>query len=263
MDEPGAPTDDAPSGESRASAESSAPDRTQGEVRHVPGSGIDIWATPDPAQAPIGTVAGGTEVTVVGRRGQWVHLQGADGLDAWADGAALAGIAVGASAAHTPSPAAEPTARAVRGPVVVDKQPMPFTLGTGPVIGALGGVAAIVGAALPWLQHLRGANAFDIPAAFLTGWKHLSDSGFSLGALVVVLAAVGMVVSLIGGGGIVRRILGFVVVVVAVAYVLQWQDYLSQGSRGLGTGLNVWDIVDYGVLVTFGGGLVMVFSPSR
>jgi len=99
--------------------------------------------------------------------------------------------------------------------------------------------------------------------SFLTGWEHLGDSGFSLGALLVIVAAVGLVLSLLSGGGILRRILGVALVVLAVVYVLQWQDFLSSGGRGVGTGVNVWDLVDYGVLVTFGGGLVMVIAPSR
>lgn len=243
-----------------------------GEVRHVPATGIDVWASPDPSQASIGSLAGGTEVTVVGRRGQWVHLQGPDGLDAWADGSALAGIAVGASTQSEPVPAATPAARAERAPVVVDKQRSPFTVGTGPVIGALGALVAIIGAALPWLQNSIASgpsapgssfSAFDIPVSFLTDWKHLLESGFSLGALLVIVAAVGLVLSLLSGGGILRRILGVALVVIAVVYVLQWQDFLSSGGRGVGTGVNVWDIVDYGVLVTFGGGIVMIAAPSR
>jgi hypothetical protein len=45
--------------------------------------------------------------------------------------------------------------------------------------------------------------------------------------------------------------------------VLQQQEWLSTIDRGLGTGLNVWDVVGIGVPVTFLGGLVMVLSPSR
>ena len=49
-----------------------------------------------------------------------------------------------------------------------------------------------------------------------------------------------------------------------MVYVLQQQDLLTTNERGLGTGLNVWDVVDYGVLVSFGGGLVMlVLSRSE
>lgn len=233
------------------------------EVRHVPGTGLDVYAAPDPSQPPIANLPGGTEVQVVGRRGQWVHLVGADGLDAWADGAALAGVAVGATATTTPTPAATPSATDPRRPVVIEKQRSPFTLGTGPVVGAVGAAIAILGAVLPWLQSGADVNAFDIPVSFLSSWENLPESGFSLGALVVVIAAVGLVISLIAGGGIIRRILGVALLIIAVVYVLQWQDYLSSGSRGLGTGLNVWDIVDYGVLVTFGGSLVMLAAPSR
>ncbi len=41
---------------------------------------------------------------------------------------------------------------------------------------------------------------------------------------------------------------------ICVVYVLQTQDLLTTSDRGIGTGLNVWDIVSYGVVVSFGGG---------
>lgn len=244
---------------------SNGPVSPPSEVRHVPSSGLPFFAAPDEDAAPIATLEGGHEVTVVGRRGRWVHLRDAAGLDGWADGSALAGVARGVAApAEVPEsthPPVEPPA-----PMVVEKARAPLRLGTGPIIGAIGAVAAILGTQLPWAQA-KGrnveANAFEIPVRFLSDWQHLGKSGFELGWLVVILAGVGIVVSLVRGGGIVRRVLGLALVVVCAMYVLQWQDFLTSGERGLGTGLNVWDVVGYGVVVTFGGGIVMLFSPSR
>ncbi len=151
-------------------------------------------------------------------------------------------------------------------PAVVEKKGSSLLLGTGPVIGAIGGVIAILGTALPWVQSvglLTEVDAFGLSWHVLNGWDDATKSGLSLGTLLVILAGIGLVVSLISGGGIVRRVLGFVIIVICAVYVLQTQDLLTTSNRGLGTGLNVWDIVDYGVLATFGGGLVMLFAPSR
>ena len=136
------------------------------------------------------------------------------------------------------------------------------------MLGAIGGIIAILGAALPWQQTVADrleVDAFDIPVRFLGGWDEIAAGGFAIGlAHPRSWRASAPLVSMIAGGGIVRRILG-----VrdrrwsALVYVLQQQDWLTTNDRGLGTGLNVWDIVDYGVAVTFGGGLLMVFAPSR
>jgi hypothetical protein len=119
---------------------------------------------------------------------------------------------------------------------------------------------------LPWVQTvgtLHEVDAFGLPVSVLNGWDHALKGGFELGLLIVILAGVGVIVSLVSGGGIVRRVLGLALMIICVVYVLQTQDLLTSSDRGLGTGLNVWDLVDYGVLVTFGGGLVMLCAPSR
>jgi hypothetical protein len=234
------------------------------EIRPVPPGGIAVWADADPSQPPVAELAQGDELIVVGRRGSWVHVQAHDGIDGWVDGVQLAGGTAAAVEAVTPS---EPTATPVpTTQVVVDKAPSTFRLGRGPLLGAAGGLIAILGTSLAWQQTVANrleVDAFGVPVRFLTGWENLADKGLAVGWLVVVLAAVGAVVSIISGGGIVRRILGLAIVVVCAVYVLQQQEWLSTIDRGLGTGLNVWDVVGIGVPVTFLGGLVMVLSRSR
>jgi hypothetical protein len=237
------------------------------EIRHVPAGGILVFERPDRRGPPIRELPAGEEVSVAGRRPPWVHIRAADGLDGWVDGTELAGIAVGAApvAAH-PDPDGSPGASSVMPPTVVEKQRSPLRLGTGPVLGALAGIMAVVGTMLPWVQTvgtLHEVDAFGLPVSVLNGWDHALKGGFELGLLIVILAGVGVIVSLVSGGGIVRRVLGLALMIICVVYVLQTQDLLTSSDRGLGTGLNVWDLVDYGVLVTFGGGLVMLCAPSR
>jgi hypothetical protein len=237
------------------------------EVRIVPLGGIAVWAEPDPTEKPMQELPYGYEVTVVGRRGGWVHVHSDEGLDGWVDGSQLAGVGpapVAEGAADGASPVAPPPVSSVV--VEKSKESSSFRLGRGPVLGAAGGLIAIFGAALPWQQTVENrleVDAFGIPVRFLTGWEELADKGFALGWLIVILAAVGAVVSIISGGGIVRRILGLLIIIVCFVYALQQQDWLTTTDRGLGTGLNVWDVVDVGLAVTFGGGLLMVFAPSR
>jgi hypothetical protein len=236
------------------------------ELKTVPAGGVAVWADADPTRAPIAQLDEGNEVIVVGRRGSWVHVQAHDGLDGWVDGSQLAGVQ---TTPVDPAAAAEPHSSSAAAPataVVVDKAPSTFRLGRGPIIGAAGALVAIFGTALAWQQTVANrleVDAYGIPLRFLTGWENLADQGFALGWLIVILAAVGAVVSIIAGGGIVRRILGLAIIIVCFIYVLQQQEWLSSIDRGLGTGLNVWDLVGVGVPVTFLGGLTMLFAPSR
>lgn len=227
-----------------------------------------MYASPGTDSENIAELPSGHEVTVIGRRPPWVHIQSSDGLDGWVDGTALAGIAVGA-APPPPStvdvPDATPFQASVRH-TVVEKKPGSILLATGPALGAFGALIAILGAALPWVQAVNAqddVDAFNMPVRILTGWDQVAKGGWELGWVIFAIAAVAAVVSMISGGGIVRRILGAVIVLIPIVYVLQTQDLITSSNAGLGTGTNVWDIVDYGVLVTFGGGLLMVFAPSR
>lgn len=250
------------------SAMPGGPPARAAEVRHVPAGGISVYANPGTDSENIAELPSGYEVTVVGRRPPWVHIQASDGLDGWVDGTALAGIAVGAAPpqpATVDVPDATPFQASVRH-TVVEKKRGSILLATGPALGALGALIAILGAALPWIKAVNGpkdADAFQIAARVLSGWDQVAKGGWKLGWVIFAIAAVAAVVSMISGGGIVRRILGVVIVLIAVVFVLQAQDVLTNADEGLGTGTNVWDLVDYGVLVTFGGGLLMVFAPSR
>jgi hypothetical protein len=236
------------------------------EIRTVPAGGIAVWADADPTRAPIAQLDEGFELIVVGRRGSWVHVQTHDGLDGWVDGSQLAGVQSVPAEVAAAADARTATAVAPAAAVVVDKQPSTFRLARGPIIGAAGALVAIFGTALAWQQTIANrleVDAYGMPVRFLTGWENLADRGLALGWLIVILAGVGAVVSIIAGGGIVRRILGLAIIIVCFIYVLQQQEWLSAIDRGLGTGLNVWDVVGIGVPVTFLGGLTMLLAPSR
>jgi hypothetical protein len=252
-----------------SSTRASGPIGPGAETRAVPAGGVPVLAQPDDRAAPVAQLLEGHEVLVLGRRGVWVHVDAGGGVDGWVDGRVLAGtpgsVTVPAPASG-PSSASDPPRATSAAPRRGMTSGSSWQIGFGPVLGALGGALAIVGALLPWQQRVVDrlvVNAFDIPVTFLGGWEHLGDGGFSLGALLVIVAGIGVAVSVISGGGVIRRVLGFVVVVVCAVYVLQQQSFLTSNDLGVGTGLNVWDVADYGVVVSFLGGLVMTFAPSR
>lgn len=231
----------------------------------MPAGGVSVLERPDAASAPVAQLLEGHEVIVLGRRGTWVHVDAGGGVDGWVDGRALSGTGA-VAAVPAPGPSAASGAPATGAARSAGRTSVAVQVGVGPIVGALGCILAIVGALLPWQQTVAdrlSVNAFDIPLTFLSGWDHLGDGGFSLGALIALVAGAGAVLSIIGGGGLIRRVLGFVLVLVCAGYVLQQQSFLTSNDLGLGTGLNVWDVADYGVLVSLVGALVMTFAPSR
>jgi hypothetical protein len=55
----------------------------------VPAGGLRAWAEPDGSQAPVRTLDAGTPVRVLESRGDWAHVETADGWRAWVDGRSL------------------------------------------------------------------------------------------------------------------------------------------------------------------------------
>lgn len=67
-----------------------APAATTFHGTHViPAGGARAWSVPDGAQAPTRTLEGGTEVRTLEVRGDWSHVETADGWTGWVDGRAL------------------------------------------------------------------------------------------------------------------------------------------------------------------------------
>ena len=169
---------------------SGGPPVRRAEIRHVPAAGISVFNDPDASVAPIRELSAGYELTVVGRRPPWVHVQSGDGLDGWVDGTQLAGVATGAPPVngHVPVPDAGGPVEAGYRVALVEKQPSSVLVATGPVVGAIGGLLAIFGAAFPWQQAVASrleVDAFGIPVRFLTGWDQLTKGGLSIGWLIV------------------------------------------------------------------------------
>lgn len=249
------------------------------ERRRVPAGGLEVWDRPGGVGAARHRLEPGTDVEVLGRRGHWVHVRLGEEVDGWADGLALAGVAVGvhptaprAETEAAPGPASEPAPGVPPGPAGVaatvprrprfDDRPHRFTLARGPLVGALAVGVVVLGAGMSW-HRVSGASAFELGARhYLLDWG-APRSGREIGWLLVYLTVPAALLSLVRGAGWIRRVAGLTVIVICALYVLQWQDVLNAYGAGLGSGRNVWDVVDVGTVVTFAGGVGMAVAPVR
>ena len=59
----------------------------------VPVTGLEAWEQPDPDLAPITTLGSGSQVELIGRRGEWAQVRREDGLEAWTNASPLIPIA--------------------------------------------------------------------------------------------------------------------------------------------------------------------------
>jgi len=110
--------------------------------------------------------------------------------------------------AYTPRPA-EPSPRPVVRPVAI-----------------AGAIATAVAAFLPWVRFDFDASAFKIPLKFLFQAEGGSTTA-NAGIVLVVVAALGLVLSFIPSASLVRRLLGLVAIAVAVVFVFQLLRFRS------------------------------------
>lgn len=243
------------------------------EIRRAPSGGLPVWDTPDGTRAPIATLPAGTELTVVGRRGRWVHVTNLEGVDAWADGPQLAGVA------SEPGVAGVTARKSAAGSAgdrssVVEKARKHFRISKGAVLGFAGSAAIGASGWLPWLQstpqstkqHWPGSAALTgqkIALSVLGGVDKFDEKTFALGSLILAIGIVAAVASMVRGLIWLRRIAGVVTIVLLVIFVLQFNGLVYRDGGGVGAGLNVWDVVSYGPLVAFAGSVVAIFAPNR
>ena len=142
-----------------------------------------------------------------------------------------------------------------------------MTAGSGALIGLLG--AALVGFSA-WLAWLSGAqrprqSAFNVPASFLLD-SHASPGGVSLGVVVLVLSALGVIGALLAAGRFPAIALGAAVVVVAVLYGYQLRLSVDDLNRASHLHLEVRDMIGVGPFAAAAGGIIVVIGallPGR
>jgi len=151
----------------------------------VPGGGMSAWAEPDPGLAPIAKLVARVELQVSEQRGAWARVTGSNGWTGWVDARKLRPLTAGAATASTAAgPAAAVATGAAAGGGLAGFRP----------IAALGGLAMILSAFIPWnatgvsldgTYAIPFGKAMDWPLAFI--WNSLSPSQPRIGMAAIVL----------------------------------------------------------------------------
>ncbi len=124
----------------------------------------------------------------------------------------------------------------------------------------IGVVAVLVGALLPWISITGfSGNAFRVPMKFLIDYK-TQGSGLKVGLLLVAAAVVAGVFSLFPGRVLLRRVMGGVIILIAVVYAIQLQRVLSAGGDAAPSLFSA--IGKLGLLFTIAGGVALVIDTT-
>ena len=212
----------------------------------TPAAGIATWPQPD-ANVPLGpTVAGGLDVQLLDRWGDWAKIVCSNGWSAWVDGRQLLprSAATGGGSATGVAPRARSLA--------IDRSAVVALVGAGLVLLA---------AVLPWTRGQGSGTSFDVVLKFLVDYEIASNDGPKIGWLLLVIAAGCAVVVLRKVHDRARVACGVAAIAVAVVYLIQVQRLLnafpdSPDKPGL------FDLVGFGVLVAIVGGLIVAFAPK-
>ncbi len=173
-------------------------------THEVPAGGMQAWANPDPAAAPIAELTARVQLRIDETRGAWARVTGSNGWTGWVDARRLAPVGSGGGGG----------AMALGG---LRLQPLLL----------VGGIALIVASFLGWLRPvLGGANGWDVPFGIL--WNSSGPSHPRLGLLALILGIIA-----IGGSFLARQIAGAVGIVGGVLGALISGLYLFQMVRAL------------------------------
>jgi len=107
---------------------------------------------------------------------------------------------------------------------------------------------------------IAAATAFDYPIGILVWWREsLWLRGFALGWLLVVAGLAAVALSLRPGASTARRMCGVVAILIPLLFATTIARFLHGfGQGGWGT---LHEYLEIGVVVAFGGGVVLVIDP--
>jgi hypothetical protein len=123
-----------------------------------------------------------------------------------------------------------------------------------------GAVVAAVGALLNWLDAgFSTANGLDVPVAFLVDYKTISDSSFSVGIIIFVLAASALGSAFVRQPAMraVARVTGALLMLVGLVYVVQLYRLADE------VGFSISDMVGIGPFAVVAGGLTVLVAAGR
>lgn len=125
----------------------------------------------------------------------------------------------------------------------------------------IGALAVLIGSLLDWIS-IPGfsGNAFRVPMQFLIDYK-TTGGGLKVGLLLVAAAVVAGVFCVLPGRVKVRRILGGVVIFIALVYCFQLHRVLSSGGSAAPSLFSA--IGKLGLLFTIAGGVALIVDTSE
>ena len=213
----------------------------------APDTGLPTRERPEP-DAPVGPeVPAGVPVQVVERTGDWARIVCSNDWSAWVERRLLAPMLLagaGASAGGTAVVAGN-----------LDRSPI--RIGPVPVsAGLVGAALAVASCFLPWVSSMgQGISAFDLPIRFLIDERPTTAAGPKIGWLLVLAAAATVALLFLHAPAMVRRAVGWGLVLVASMFVAQTQralGSLAAGSVFATLGLGVYAALFGGLLVGLG-----------
>ena len=199
-------------------------------THRVPEGGMKAWPKPDPAVESIATLQARVELSIAESRGDWVRVIGSNGWIGWVDARRL-----------LPITAASQSGAAAAG---------------GFPLGALGAVALIVAAFLPWFSlGSFSADSFDVALPFL--WDVAASGEPALGYAIAGLGALGLIALFVKGvpDGV-RRLAGMLGIAAAALFAYQVHSGID------GTVSDTIDALGYGVYVALAGAVILLMSPK-
>jgi SH3-like domain-containing protein len=231
------------------------------EGTHVaPAAGLQLWAQPDPATAPIGTIAAGTPLIVHERRGAWAQVTTEDGRSGWVDGRLLQDPVAAPAYAQPPptqpqpqyqAAAAADTTQVMDTGAAAPKQGIAFR--SRRVVSLIGGLVVMASAVVPWTRGGADNNAFDVPVQFLIDYQNTND-GVNLAVALLIVGIIGVVYAFTPTPTWLVRVAGLIAILVALAYVGQFVRLLDDA----GLMDDVLDLTGFAPIVTMiGGGLML------
>jgi hypothetical protein len=118
-------------------------------------------------------------------------------------------------------------------------------------------VAVLVSSFLPWLEGNGGsANAFDVPVSFLFSPETATESGFSLGVVLLLAGAAGAVTAFRAVPAGLRRVAGAAAAVVSAGFAAQ----LFRLASDAGQGGDAFQLLGIGAYVGLAGGAILVWG---
>lgn len=167
------------------------------------------------------------------------------------------------TAYQQPSPYQQPAAQS---PIAYQQPVAP--LGTTPAVPRSNiGVAALVGAVigglsapLNWIDAGNSSvNGFDVPATFLVDYTTASDSGFSAGLIVLILAAAALLSAFVRQPAtrLAARVAGGGLIAVGAVYVVQLYRLADR------SGISLSDALGMAPVVAIIGGVVVSVAARR